>query len=421
MRSILSLILLCTLSGYGQTMIQLNKGYENIPLTRGDTLDYTLHLEKDGVYQFSIYHNGIAVYYSLSEERQIVFESNYPDDITGYEKFEYRSQKSGEFKLKIYRFDDPENTESGTINVFIKSLSDEEVAVRRRIRDELKAENSKNVTTVDIDHFWVAFDKLKDCKHYADSVEVIQKEYLDKATNGLIDFIQVREFTAEKFVEIIAKNIDYYRSIRKNSYLAKEMEPVINEVFKRFSELYPLFKPFKVCFAIGIKNTGGTVSDRFVLIGTEVAVFQNNGEDIREKLKRLVAHECGHTQQKPSRDPEAVKCPLLYQSIREGACDFMAELITGNENINEYGRKNESKLWSEFKNELCNQDIGNWLYNSYRVKDKPSDLGYYIGYEICKSYYDNCDDKRDAISEIIGMDDPVLFLVKSGYDKKVKN
>ena len=168
-------------------------------------------------------------------------------------------------------------------------------------------------------------------------MEVIQKEYLDKATNGLIDFIQVREFTAEKFVEIIAKNIDYYRSIRKNSYLAKEMEPVINEVFKRFSELYPLFKPFKVCFAIGIKNTGGTVSDRFVLIGTEVAVFQNNGEDIREKLKRLVAHECGHTQQKPSRDPEAVKCPLLYQSIREGACDFMAELITGNENINEYG------------------------------------------------------------------------------------
>jgi len=421
---IFSFLLLGALSACGQTAaipLQLDKRYENIRVSRADTLVYTIRLNEERGYRFSIYQNGIAVYYALSEKNQIVFESNYPDDITGYERFEYWPQKSGEFRLTIYRFDDPENTDSGAINVLIKSFSDEEARVRRRIRDELKMENARNVTTIDIDHFWTAFDKLKDCRRYEDSVEVIQKEYLDKATNGLIDFIQAREFTAEKFVEVIAENTDYYRSVRESTYRVKEMEPIIDEVFKRFSELYPLFRPFKVCFAIGIKNTGGTVSDRFVLIGTEVAVFQNQEEDMIGKLKRMVAHECVHTQQKPYADPGAVKCRLLYQSIREGACDFLAELITGNENINVYGRAHESELWTAFKNELCNQDIGSWLYNGYLVQNKPPDLGYYIGYEICKAYYHSRDDKSNAISEIIGMDDPLDFLVKSRYDQKVKN
>ena len=57
--------------------------------------------------------------------------------------------------------------------------------------------------------------------------------------------------------------------MRKNTFELKT-EPALEEVFAERKKIYPDFKPFKVCFAIGIKNTGETVSNNFVLIGPEV-------------------------------------------------------------------------------------------------------------------------------------------------------
>lgn len=52
---------------------------------------------------------------------------------------------------------------------------------------------------------------------------------------------------------------------------------------------------------------------------------------------------------------------------------------------------------------MCAKESINWLYNGGDVKDKPADLGYYMGYKIAESYYNNSDDKNKAISEIIEM------------------
>jgi len=413
-------------SGQAAQKIEFNKEYKNLTLGKTSVLVYSLTFAKDGIYQFSILQQGIAVYYVLTNsENKKLYESNYPDDFVGYEKFEHIPANSGNYLLTIKRFDDPENPDSGRITLLVKRLNKAEIAVRMQIKKELEPENAKNVTTIDIDHFWNAFDNLKYCRTLSDSVHSIQQLYLDKATNGLLDFIQARDFTAEKFVEAVSKNSVFYNSVRKNTYEAKKAEPVIQEVFTRFKELYADFKPFKVCFAIGIKNTGGTISNQFVLIGTEVTTSTSdtnsfNSNAIIQKLKGIVAHECVHTQQKPYADSNSIKCPLLYQSIKEGSCDFIAELITGNSRSSEYGEKNENKLWNDFKNELCNQNIGNWLYNGSTVKNKPSDLGYFIGYSIVKEYYKNASDKKQAIIDIIGVSDPLQFLLISKYEKKLK-
>ncbi|HTE27746.1 gliding motility protein GldB-related protein [Flavitalea sp.] len=413
----------------GQTLqnLELNKEYKNIEVTKSSSLTFTLDLSKNGIYQFSILQQGIAVHYKLLDAANAaLYECNYPDDFVGYEKFEYSPSNKGNFKLAIKRFDDPENPDSGRITIHVKSLNKDEIALRTKIKKELEPENKKNVQTIDIDHFWEAFDNLKNCKSFSDSAASFQKLYLDRATNGLLDFIQVREFTAEKFVDAISKNYSFYQSVRPNTYQAKKAEPAIEQVFTRFKELYPNFKPFKVCFAIGIKNTGGTVSNEFVLIGTELTTSLGENkkptdEEIIQKIKSIVAHECVHTQQKLHPDPEAIKCELLYKSIREGACDFIAELVSRNDKKNEYGDKHEAELWSQFKNELCNQNIGNWLYNGSRSKNKPSDLGYYIGYKIVESYYNDAKIKSQAIIDIIELDDPIGFLKLSRYDQKQKN
>lgn len=422
----LILLPLFEISGQAQQKIDFNKEYKEIPVTSNSTLTYLIKLNKGGIYQFSILQQGIAVYYSLtSEENKMVFECNYPDDFVGYEKFEFSPTITQNFRLTIKRFEDPENPTDGKITLHVKSLTKDEISIRNKIKKELEPENRKNVTTIDIDHFWDAYDNLKKCRTLADSIKSFQELYLDKATNGLLDFIQVRELTAEKFVEAVSNNSSFYQAIRPNSLIAKKAEPVVEEVFAKFSEIYPDFKPFKVCFAIGINNTGGTVSNQFVLIGTEVTTFikDNNvssENDIIEKIKGIVAHECVHTQQPLHPDESSIKCPLLYQSLKEGACDFIAELITNKSRSSEYGEMNENKLWTEFKNELCNENIFNWLYNGHSVKDKPSDLGYYIGYEIVKSYYSNSTDKDKSVIEFIGMTDPIQFLQRSKYDQKVK-
>ncbi len=45
-------------------------------------------------------------------------------------------------------------------------------------------------------------------------------------------------------------------------------------------------------------------------------------------------------------------------------------------------------------------DFSDWLYNGNNAKTV-ADLGYFMGYAICKSYYEHAADKTRAIKEII--------------------
>ena len=435
----LALFASITLFGQSQEEVSFNKSYENITLDKSNVVKFTLKLDKSGIYKISLLQQGIALYYNLTDEtNKQVFECNLPEDIEGYEKFDYQPTKSGTFTLTIKRFDNPENTEIGKFTLLVTSLSKTEIAIRQKIKADLVAENKKNVQTIDIDHFWEAYDNLKICKTFADSTNSFQKLYLDKATDGLLDFIQVRDFTAEKFVGLAAKYPKFYGSIRKNTFQTKKAEAVIDSVFTKFKELYPYFKPFKVCFAMGILNTGGTVSNNFVLIGSEITTstidvdlsefggneFSKNLSskgDIVQKIKSMIAHECVHTQQKRPLETD-FKCELLYRVMREGFCDFVGSLVTDNKlgSNHDYGDKNENQIWAELKNELCNSNTGNWLYNYSSVKNKPADLGYYVGYKIAEEYYKNAADKKQAITDIIEMTDPLKFLALSKYDQKPK-
>ena len=70
---------------------------------------------------------------------------------------------------------------------------------------------------------------------------------------------------------------------------------------------------------------------------------------------------------------------------------------------------------------MCHFNSDDWLYNANQVKDRPADLGYYVGYKITQAYYNNAKDKKQAIVDIIEIDDPLTFLQKSCYDKQQKN
>ena len=213
-----------------------------------------------------------------------------------------------------------------------------------------------------------------------------------------------------------------------------ELQPA----FDKLKELYPAFKQPDVCFAIGALRTGGTTSEGLILIGTEIVAADNavnlsefdNDDFMKLVLKNqtgdiigMVAHEAVHTQQ-PGGDNEDAS--LLKQTIVEGAADFIASLmldrITLNKVIYDYGLEHEKELWSEFYADVKNgKSIGNtdWMYN-YRT-NRPADLAYFIGYKVCEAYYNNAQDKKQAIEDIIMMSDAESFLLKSGYLEKYSN
>lgn len=130
-------------------------------------------------------------------------------------------------------------------------------------------------------------------------------------------------------------------------------------------------------------------------------------------LPALVAHELIHFQHPPS-GPRT----LLAQSFREGAANFLGEMISGVENRSPshvYGLAHERELWAEFRERMHGTTYTGWLY-SKPPGERPADLGYFIGYRIAQSYHRIAVDKRVAVRDSILATDLNAILAKSGYN-----
>ena len=66
---------------------------------------------------------------------------------------------------------------------------------------------------------------------------------------------------------------------------------------------------------------------------------------------------------------------------------------------------------------MNSNDQSMWFYNA-ETTDWPKDMGYYVGYKICRSYYDNAQDKATAIKNIFEATGATKLLADSGYEAK---
>lgn len=278
----------------------------------------------------------------------------------------------------------------------------------------------------DVELFWKAYDRVGP----RDRVDVLRNDYLAKGSRGLEEFTRERIESAERLAAAIEKYPKYYASLRKPSRKANGQENAIRNNFRRLADLYePAVFP-EVYFVIGRMNSGGTATENALLIGVEM--YGLTGDTPLEELGRwhksilkpieeipkIVAHELIHYQQKYPQDNPT----LLGMSIMEGSADFIGELISGgmiNRHLHNYGDPREQGLWAEFKLEMDGQDSSNWLFQGDRAQKRPADLGYYVGYKICQSYYENAVDKKAAIKGILEIKDFHEFLRASNYETKL--
>jgi len=278
---------------------------------------------------------------------------------------------------------------------------------------ESPAQDVQKVITSDIDNFWIAYDSIQTTTDSLKQLNFIQTLYIDKGTKGLKAFMVLRNYNAKLWVALINRYPKFWNSIRPNTLTVKSYAAEIEKSIARFKELYPDLKEAKMYFTVGGLRSGGTTMNDMVLIGSEIATgnattdvseFTNNwlaGVFKNQQIDNLVnlnIHEYVHTQQKGG-DPKI----LLDKAIEEGSCDFIMELVIGKQIQNNYivyGREHEATLKEEFKSDMLSTNISNWLYNGSTAKTV-ADLGYFMGYSICKAYCNNAPDKKKAIKEII--------------------
>lgn len=278
--------------------------------------------------------------------------------------------------------------------------------------------------TTDVVNFWKAYDLAQsDTAHRAD---IYRQYYLDKGTDGLQDYFALKVKTIKRFVTAHDKKREFYAGIRKNTTLVENLKPVMIRSFVKLKGYYPEAYFPDIYFVIGAFTSGGTASDNGLLIGLDQAVrssdiplgeltlWERNNFQAFDRLPNMVAHELIHFNQSELKRDTTLLCAALV----EGMADFLGELISGhtaNERLHTWAKGREKKIWEDFKKEMYQDRAGNWIANSAQeTADRPADLGYWVGYQICKAYYDKSIDKKAAIREMLTMKDSKAFYERSG-------
>lgn len=298
-------------------------------------------------------------------------------------------------------------------------------ASQQRLSDPAKAE----LVTTDIHHFWETYDRVQ--KDTAHAAELYTKYYFEEASPGLQDYFTLRIYSVKNFVANQKRKPAFYRAIRQNTLKVDEFKSQIKASFVKLKQIYDAAIFPNVYFVIGCWNSAGTVSGNGMLIGTdmlsksddvpqeELNLWEKNNYKSIDNLPYLVAHELGHIQQ----DHMKQDTTTLSACIREGLADFIGELISGknaDERVAVFARGKEKLIWKDFEKEMYLNRSHNWVGNSEQERpDHPADIGYWVGYAICKSYYEEMPDKKQAIYDMLHIQDYRNFLRKSRYIEKL--
>lgn len=284
---------------------------------------------------------------------------------------------------------------------------------------EYSKSSNQNVITSDIDNFWEAYDIIISTKdsikqyHYLDSI------FFQKGTVGLKKIIEARSYTSEDYISSINNYPKFWNSIRENTLKANTISSELENGVKKFREIYPDLKPAKIYFTIGAFRTPGTTIDSLVLIGSEISMADSKSEtsEFPESLSHLKSHfatnpkehivflnihEYVHTQQNPR------VFNILSLTLYEGVAEFVASKALEKKSPNpqiEFGKQNAERIREVFETEMFYPNNRyKWLDGNDPNEFGMRDLGYYVGYQICENYYNQAENKAEAIRTMIELD-----------------
>lgn len=303
---------------------------------------------------------------------------------------------------------------------------------------EIKRKNSSvdnfEIVTTPMQRFWTYFDQaLNDSARAKEHLSA----FICEGSPAIRDYYHIRyENVDNMHRKMIQENPEYYAYVRQH-ISAEKLEEVAQEsktMMGRFSDLYPQAIFPKTYLVPDLINGSGTLTELGLFIGvtmfakSEQMPLQNlNDWQLShitefENMKYDLVHELMHFQQSygDSKNREL----LLGRLIEEGVCDFLVTLVTDEGAMSPVMRKrldyldepdNMAFVMDELKRDVYTPDLSKWMHNGGQITDRPSNLGYSMGYLICQSYYENSTDKEQAIQELLNTDDFKEIVAGSDY------
>jgi tetratricopeptide (TPR) repeat protein len=303
-----------------------------------------------------------------------------------------------------------------------------EEALAKFLKERSDPANARFITT-DIARFWAAYDKAMSAPAQ-ERAAILQREYIDPGTVGLKDFAASGRVNAKNLAQSIESRQGFFRTIRPLTLALEAQRPSTIAAFGKLKEIYSYATFPDVYFVIGQLGSGGTSSSNGLLMGAEMFSrspgvptaelndWQKGAIMPPSDIAPLVAHESVHFQQK-----YLWQGGLLCACLIEGGADFVGKLASGRlisrmEETHAWANARERELWEEFRKEMDGKDTSHWLYGSSGGNGRPVDLGYWIGFKISETYYNNAAGKKQALRDMMIVTDCKRFLQNSRYADK---
>jgi hypothetical protein len=249
------------------------------------------------------------------------------------------------------------------------------------------------------------------------TADQLQHDYIDPGSDGLHEFAKLRNITGARIAETLANHPEIYTDAKRCMAVLPRARQRLKVALRELVRIYPEARLPPVTIAVGRGKPVGVGSPASgVQIGLEALCATNwLNPNLEDRFVHVIAHEYVHVQQALALvDNEHPT--VLEGSLNEGTAEFVGELISGQVAYSHFRaltKGHEMEIERAFALDEEKTDLSNWLNNGTR--EKPGDLGYWVGYRIVKSYYQHAADKRRAIREILERTDSTAFLAKSGW------
>ena len=297
---------------------------------------------------------------------------------------------------------------------------------------QIEAKQSKpgnfQVVTGSLPSFFAVHDRILEDQ---DSTCDAFNRFILDGSNAIRDFYVLRYKSVDHMCDVMVEGEPQHYNYLQSVYEAGKFDDIKSQtesMILRFSKRYPPGTYPDVYIVPGILNSGGTASNLGLYVGGEKFIksdsmpsLNNNsyaeGVATVESMKNVIFHELMHFQQNYRDTVNTAN--VLAKVIQEGVCDFLVHLFS-NQDISqvqsEYLAEPQTLnfVLTELQKDKHSTDLSRWMYNS-GSEDWPSDLGYMLGAEICRAYYNRSADKEQAIYELLNTDDIAGIYEKAGY------
>jgi hypothetical protein len=278
--------------------------------------------------------------------------------------------------------------------------------------------------------------------------------YVDGATPGLRAYLAAYQVTARDFVAAFQARPNFYAGLAEIGERVAAYDNEIARVEQELRTLAPRTPSVPVFCFIGVMRYGATVKEVTtdggenslgVLVPVELLAMTSatdmtefpegrRGRGELSDLPQMVCHELAHVAQIRLQGLEVYRS--LYRdrsrgnhlgyAIREGGADYLAYLATGKlRERHQYLAEHERALWRAFE-PLLYQPAANsqgWFSGfDTQHPERPAQLGYAIGWSICRQFHAESTDPDQALATLLSAVDADDFeRIMEPYRKRMLN